>query len=235
MELKAKEIIAVLIPFFIAVSVCYLFGYWGAFKINVLEFITFGDVAKLAIYPIMGSLIFTVAGAVMSDVSAGHRLPPGGGVGSPISNFGFQYWRAIFALLILMIVLVVLYMPESVKWHLAIFLSLPFYLPFFHMEAVVKAVPSTKARSTIAMAFILLPGLAFAIGRDKAYQVKTGNSALLVDAARSNLPLLSDSKNPLAYMGLLGETYLIFESKTNTIVLIQKKADSPLFLLVKKQ
>ncbi len=49
MNLGIRDVIAVGVPYLIAVGACYMFGYWGTFHINVLEFISFADVAKLAI------------------------------------------------------------------------------------------------------------------------------------------------------------------------------------------
>ena len=58
MDLTLKMIATTLVPFFISVSVCYLFGYWGAFQINVLEFVSFTDIGKLAVFPMVGSVVF---------------------------------------------------------------------------------------------------------------------------------------------------------------------------------
>jgi len=47
MNFGIKEAFAVVVPYLIAVGACYLFGYWGAFHINVLEFISFADLASV--------------------------------------------------------------------------------------------------------------------------------------------------------------------------------------------
>jgi hypothetical protein len=79
MAINTKELISLSIPYFIGVGACYLFGYWGAIGVNVLEFIGFADIAKLAVYPLVAGMTFTALGAVFSEITTGKVLPIGGG------------------------------------------------------------------------------------------------------------------------------------------------------------
>ena len=78
MTIGTKEALAIGVPYLISVGTCYLFGYWGAFGINVLEFISFADLGAVAVYPLMVSLVFALAGVLFSELVRGliSRLVP---------------------------------------------------------------------------------------------------------------------------------------------------------------
>jgi hypothetical protein len=230
-RLGAKEFIAFGAPYMVAVGACYLIGYWGAFQINVFEYISFSDVVKLAIYPLMASLIFFLAGVVSSELLFSSHLPPGGGSKTGVSKLGFKHWRLVFAALILVIVLVVICAPEPGKWFLvATFLSL-FSTPLSHVSEVIELLPNPRIRATVLFLSLLLPAMSFAYGRQEAYFVKTGSANYFVNVERSQLPLEFDEKSRVAYLGLLGDLYVLREGKTGNIVFLKQRSDTPLFLM----
>lgn len=235
MDLTLKMIATTLVPFFISVSVCYLFGYWGAFQINVLEFVSFTDIGKLAVFPMVGSVVIGSVLFAVLDVTTSRPTMIDKDAGNSTPNRDFNFWRAICGLLIIGAALVINYMPEPANWFFATLLSIPLCLPLIHLRALVKALPNKDARTFAAVVIVLLPGLAFSFGRAEAYLVKTGTARLIVDVSRSNLALQGDMKNPPIYMGLLGETFVVFEPKTNSLVFIKQKGDSPLFLIARKK
>jgi hypothetical protein len=57
-EEKQFSIVSVVLPYGIALSLLYLFGYWSTFGINILHYASLSDVIKLAIYPVfIGALL----------------------------------------------------------------------------------------------------------------------------------------------------------------------------------
>lgn len=70
---------------------------------------------------------------------------------------------------------------------------------------------------------------------EQAYFVKTGASELFVDAVRSKLTLTGDAKDPITYIGFLGNVYVLRETRTGQIVFVKQSDDSPLFLVPKQQ
>ncbi|MFO1128457.1 MAG: hypothetical protein U1E66_08540 [Rhodospirillales bacterium] len=88
MNLTVKEMMAASVPYSVSVSACYMFGYWGTFKINPLEFIGFADLAKLAVYPFVASFVFMLTGMLIAHISSAHVFPVGGGSNSKIGVFG---------------------------------------------------------------------------------------------------------------------------------------------------
>jgi hypothetical protein len=90
-------------PYGFFIAVLYLFAFWGTFKLNILEFVGFADLAKLALYPLAASFIFLLMGAAISELARGDSLPPGGGADTKIGRFGRKHWRLLMAIYILLI------------------------------------------------------------------------------------------------------------------------------------
>ena len=230
-RLGAKEFLAFGAPYMVAVGVCYLIGYWGAFQINVFEYISFSDVVKLAIHPLLTSLVFFLAGVASSELLLSSRLPPGGGSKTVVSQFGFKHWRIVFAGLILIIVLVAIFAPEPGKWFVVAALLALFSTPLSHISEVIELLPNPRIRTTVLFLSLLLPAMSFAYGRQEAHRVKTGSANYFVNVERSKLPLEFDEKSQVAYLGLLGDLYVLREGKTGNIVFLRQRSDMPLFLI----
>ena len=235
MNFGIKEAVAVVVPYLIGVGACFQFGYWGAFHINVLEFISFADVAKLAVYPLMASLVFVLAGVLFSELVYWPHLPPGGGSKSKVGMFGQKYWRWLLALLICIVVLVAIYGPEPGKWFAVAMLVSLFSTPLTHLEKLIEVVPNPRTRAMALLLVLLLPSISFAYGRHQAFLVKTGASEQFVDVVHSKLPIASDEKNPVAYLGFLGSVYVLREAKTGQVIFVKQRDNSPLFIVSKPQ
>lgn len=231
MPINTKELLALSVPYFVAVGACYLFGYWGAIGINVLEFIGFADIAKLAVFPLVAGLLFSALGAVFSEMAAGEQLPIGGGEHTAVGRFGRRFARPILALVVLSILAVYFFAGEPMKWFVIAFLVMLFSAPLSHFEAIITAVPSPKARFLLLQTALLLPTLGFAYGRMDIYLVTKLISAKTVDVTRSKLPLVSEAKFPVVYLGLLGTTFVLRETKSGQLVLVKQRDEAPLFLI----
>lgn len=230
MNLGIRDVIAVGVPYLIAVGACYMFGYWGAFHINVLEFISFADVAKLAIYPLVASLVFFIAGVLVSELVFSPCLPPGGGASSKVGQFGQKHWRWFVAIPICIAVAGAIYGREPWKWLAVAMLLSPLSIPLAHLEKLIEVIPNPHARHTTLYLLLLLPMMSFVHGRLDAFYVKTGASGQFVDVVRSKLPIENDENNRVAYLGYLGNVYVLREAKTGQLVLVKQSDDSPLFL-----
>lgn len=233
MNIGIKEVIALTIPYLITVAICYLFGYWGSFNINVLEYISFADVAKLAIFPLIASLVFSFAGILLVQVVLVPDFPVGGGNSTKIGTFGLKHWRWLISLLIFITIIVITYGNEPQKWFLVAMLISMLSTHLTHIEWIKQIIPNPQIRATTLFLILFLPTTSFAYGKQKAYFVKTGQSGQFVDITRSKLTLIGDKKNPVAYLGFLGNVYVLREAKTEQIVLVKQREDSPIFLISK--
>jgi len=82
MRFRPKDVLVIGIPYLFLISLLNLFGYWGRFKINVLEFVGFSDVGKLAIYPLVAALAFVLIGMAIQELLHAPSFPSGGGTRS---------------------------------------------------------------------------------------------------------------------------------------------------------
>jgi hypothetical protein len=176
-----------------------------------------------------------LAGVLIAQLVSTPHFPPGGGAASSVGVFGRKYWRWLIALQIAIAILVATFAPEPGKWFIVAFLVALLSEPLTHVERIVELVPNPQARSITLFLLLLLPTISFAYGRQQAFLVKTGASEQFVDVARSKLPLASDAKNPVAYLGFLGNVYVLREAKTGQIIFVKQRDDSPLFLAPKPQ
>ena len=142
------------VPYGAAVCLVYLFAYWSSFKINVLEYIGFPDIARLALYLVLLSLLSLLFGLVISQILVGDRLPPGGGAHSPMSQFVFKHWRPIAALYISGIGAVAIFGREPEKWYLVAILSAFLSTLLSHVDLAIEIFPNPRVRSF--MLFVLL-------------------------------------------------------------------------------
>lgn len=233
MQLGLKETFAIGGPYLVAVAALYLFGYWGAFSINVLELISFSDVPKLAIYPLLASFVFLLAGALLAELVYSPHLPPGGGAATTPGRFGRNHWRSLLSLNVLAILGLSLFGPDPQKWFLVGLLIAFFSTPLSHLELLIEIVPNPKWRNTSLFMLLLLPGLAFAHGHQQAFLVKAGLPERVVEITRSNLPLASDTKNPVSYLGFLGGTHILYEALSGQVVFLKQPDDALLFIIPK--
>jgi hypothetical protein len=231
---SSKEFLAFSAPFMVIVGTFYLEGYWGSFQINALEYIFLADVIKLAIYPLMGSLILFLSAVAVAELSREPTRSQNEGNNTTVRQKSFKYWRLLLGGLIVLIGWIAIYMSASYKWlFIAILFSL-FSLPLSEVKEIIEVLPNARVRKTVLLLFLLLPALSFAFGKVEAYFAKIGAAHHIVDVERSKLPLQYDEKNRVAYLGLLGDHLVLLESKTSSIVFLKLRDDLHLFLVPNK-
>jgi len=229
-DLPYKKYLFLAIPYSGALSFFYLYGYWGFFRINVLEFISLSDLAKLALFPFIASFVSLAITILPSQLLGWNLFTPGAGAGTYIAKTGRKYWLYLVLLNFVLILLVFHIMPEPKKWfYIALLISL--YSVFLtYSRFMVELISNPSVRGFISWCPVLALGLAFHAGNKEAYLIKTGHGHNLIDIERSKLPLKYDEKNPVAYLGHISEYFALYESATDNIVLVKTKEDVPLFI-----
>ena len=228
-----KEFWTLAAPFFLAVAACFLFGYWGALGVNVLEFVGASDVLKLAVYPLLASVAFYGLGLLWSEILYRPYYPVGGGEHTPIGQFGRRHARPLLAILLASIVVVVLTIPGPYKWILVAPLLMPFGTALTHQEWAIALVPNPTARSNTFHILVVLPAIAFGYGRVDAEVAANPKTGKIVNIQRSSLKLIETEGKPVVYLGLLGDTFILLETSTGLTV-FSKRSDTPLILRTKR-
>lgn len=214
-----KSYLAVALSYCATVGALYLFGFWGAFEINVLEFVTLSDLLKLAIYPMLVLACVATVGAFHGELSA-KAFPIGGGANTPIGRFGRSNWEVILYLLSTIVLLIPLLMESPRKWLIVAFLLPILSIPLTHAAALIKWIPHPRIRFFVVYAGVLLAATAFATGRLDADRAKQGLAPLVVDVKRSGIALTEAPNKPVVYLGRLGEFFAVYETGTGQIVLL---------------
>ncbi len=102
--LKATTLLPILSAYFIAVGALYLWGFWGSFGVNVMEYLGLTDVVKVAAWPVGSAFIFLLLGIVAGETSPiSRRLPEGGGQHTPIGRWLNKYSRVLAVIFMLTI------------------------------------------------------------------------------------------------------------------------------------
>ncbi|MFA6055433.1 MAG: hypothetical protein WC769_08670 [Thermodesulfovibrionales bacterium] len=109
-----SKYISIVTPYGFVVASLYLFAFWGSFRLNILEFASFSDVIRLALYPLAISLIMFLPGFALSELISGNSLPTGGGADSTIGRLGHKHWRILVAADIVIALALAMFLDEPV-------------------------------------------------------------------------------------------------------------------------
>lgn len=208
--------------YFVFVGVLYLWGYWGSFGINVLEFAGISDIIKTTAYPIATTFGFFAVGAVFGEVlvdrSPGHEATLEGKFWSRVR----RHIELIAMLYIAGVVALFIFGPES-KWRvLPVLLALPIYAAVKRLGFLETAIPNEQTRSIFIFLLVSLPLFSYGQGKTKALAITEARSYTYltssIDGVAANSSTAKESR--LRYLGQVND-YLFFynpEGKTNAVV-----------------
>lgn len=210
-------------PYAIAVSTLYLWGYWGSFHINVLEYVSIADIVKAAIYPIASAFAFFAIGAVFgATMSPTLNLPPGGGRNTLVGRLlvksaPFVIWAYLSALLIYFL------LGTLEKWnYLPILFAMAVYFPLKATGVLLADLKSDEARS-IAV-FLLAALIPFSYGRGvlSANDVLTGKEFAFITSEVPGIqvgPGAKDTERP-RYVGKANDRFVFFDPTNGSVSLV---------------
>lgn len=213
------------------VTALYLFGYWGSFGLNVLEYIGIGDIVSHALMPFLASIVSLAFGAALSTISRGPSAPPPPPEVVNTIKFVQTYWRPLAILDGFAIALVLGLAPEPERWFLAIILIIPLTAMPTYLDFFIDLLPNPSVRSSVIGLSILLAALAFAEGRLQADHIVKGTGPLLVDVVGSGLQLKSDAAHPVSYVGHIEDFFVLYDSEQSQVVILNAQKVTSLTLL----
>ncbi len=231
------------VPYAIVVSVIYLFGYWGTFQINPLEYVGVSDLIKLAAYPLMTVLVLGMFGALFAEAYIAlmrwtrHGMP--------------TIYRRIVGIVMMLISLgslIVLplfyrHWPSSSAIHtvrlwsavVGGMVSLSGLTSYALSSArySTSISPSRLVRTMVILTIVAPLFCGYPFGRLLGSRhLKDGCAALEVDLKRSDL--LGQRIGQATYLGYLGNHTFMREWATGAIVIERIPEGRPLVLLPSK-
>lgn len=162
----------------------------------------------------------------------GESLPPGGGADSKIARFGFKHGRSIIGFLLVLIFFIGISGPEPYKWMIVALLVSFLATPLLRVEwiGVLMRPISPSYRHFALWAALIFPGLSFYQGRKDAFTITNGNLGSVVDLSRSTFSEHLQLKQPVAYLGLLGDFQILYEVTTKHVILLRQRDGSLLVI-----
>lgn len=203
------------------VSALYLFGYWGAFGLNIFELISLGDLLGHALFPFFAGLVSLFMGFAVSHLAVSPIFPPGAGRGTHIARFLERWGRYLIVLDLLSMIVIAVFGREPTKWVAVALLIVPFSGPLSSNDYIARRIPSPTVRQALVGVLLALASSAFAQGRLDAYRLQHEGGGQLVDLVKSGLQLPVDQRHPVSYVGHFGDFFILYESAKSQVVLLR--------------
>ena len=209
----------------------YLWGYWGRFGLNVLEYIGIGDMVSHAAIPFLASIVWLVVVFALSTLSQPHRaLPPPTEVANVVT-FLQTHWRSIAILDGFAIIWVVGHVAEPERWFVVIIFIVPLIPIPANLQLFIDLVPDSSVRFWLMWASVVVIALAFAEGRTQSDHILRGEGPLLVDVVGSGLQLKSDAAHPVSYVGHIADFFVLYDSAQSQIIFLNAQRVNSLTLI----
>jgi len=215
---KVLTVLLLIIGFSIMTAVCYLWGYWGTFNIEIIEHIDLGSLMVIATVPLLGmAIMMLVAVSMASILSIDLRSDPKRAQsGNATGIRSFIRPEAIYTLSLLGIIIIVV-IGGVAQWLL---LAIPFAFfttTFIVFNNIFEGYAINKRDLFFAVLIAtLLPSLAFGFGKTKGLLIEQGIDFKKVISA-NNLPINANSD--FRYLGSAGEYAFILDGHTNQTII----------------
>ncbi len=211
-------------PYAFTISLAYLFGYWSTFDINILEYISFTDVIKLSLYPLVVSLLSFIVGVIYSTVQQE--------VLKETTKERRKYKR-IYLLLAISLGIIIVVADRYYLWFIgAVLFAILFSILLDRVISLDKLFPkfSPNIRHTIIFLLISLPLLAFASGKIDGKHIIIGHNTRFAKASILKENKLLSDQEKLKFVGLAGK-YVLFLSEDNSMCFITTSQQIPILEL----
>lgn len=207
-------------PYALLVATLYLWGYWGSFHVNVLEYISIADIIKAAVYPIVSAFAVFAIGAIIGDaISPKLNLPAGGGAHTVVGKLLRALAPFVIVSYLLGVTLYFFYGPIT-KWeHLPVLFAIAIYLPLKSTGVLQDDIKSEGARSIAVFLLATLVPFSYGRGALEAHAIRDGHAfSYVVSGLPGSQPASSaDPSQRLRYIGKASERYAFFEPVAQTV------------------
>lgn len=147
-DIKQFPLLSFVLPFALATSLLYLFGFWSSFQINILEYVSLPDVIQLAIYPlVIGALLSLLSFYVNVMTLTPFTADPQ----KAFITVNRKVSKSINWIALLLVVAILFFLPTG-TWYVTAGLLLGMLVSFNFVNADIfkKYIPHASARSNVA-------------------------------------------------------------------------------------
>jgi hypothetical protein len=218
-------------PYSIFVGLCYLWGYWSVFDINILQYAGITDVAASALYPMMLALAFISVGYLSSQTFANKThsrvfevFPPPEEVISIFRKHG-----GIIITLYVVCCALFIALAGQIKWMaLPVLIAVP--MTFIVMNKLRFAVEgfSRSAQAMTLFGIIFLPIYGFGQGKVGGEIILDGIHFTYLSSSEGG-PDVPKSQSPidaLRFLGHAGEFDFFYDPKLLSVSVSKTQDDS---------
>jgi hypothetical protein len=211
------------------ISLLYLFGFWGTFNINVLEYIALTDVIKNALYPLIYSSIFIVLGLIIGSlltVPLTKIMPPGGGKDLPEAKI-FRWLLMLMALFVLGLALhLILFEVDNARWFKVAVLVSPIVIVMVGNAEFASGYINNKHLRTLIVSTLCVTLLySYGWGAVHAERAKISDQMFKINGKITNQK----------YLGWAGGFLFLWDSTKSTVVVKSKSTIQSMELSVPKK
>ena len=190
----------------------YVWGYWGSFDVNPLQYMGIEDVAKTAIIPLASTLLIFVLANLVSEFLSRDTFPYGGGPDTALRRFVWRHERFFWTIYLVALIAFALAAKSPIKWFviagwagwgLAIILK---------RQGVLKEIQNLNFRVALLVVLSSVPIMAYAIGSEQAAEIANGVQYAYV--VSSNIQAINEQINThdpcgLRFIGRIGQTIFV--------------------------
>lgn len=225
-SIKLQKIITLLPPYSLIVSLLYLFGFWGTFNIDVLEYISLSDVIKSALYPLTYSSIFIVLGVAIGNVfntSLVKAMPVGDGQYLPIAKYIRWLFRLLELILVILALYVIFFEVGNTRWHtVAVLLSFTLVRIVVNADFASECIKNKQERDFIVIILSIILLNSYGWGAKQAERVTSSEQVIKINGKKSEKK----------YIGWAGDFLILWDSSKSTVSVKSKSTIKSLELFV---
>ncbi|WP_186172045.1 hypothetical protein [Vibrio chagasii] len=215
--MKLQQVLALLTPYSLFISILYLFGFWSSFNVNVLEYIALSDVLKSAMTPLLYSaLLVTVGFSIgnMLGMPLAKHLPAGGGQHLPVARYVRLAFKVMFWVLLSAIIYQIVFDSGNYRWFKVAALSM-LIVPVIVGDAreLEDYIPYKHVRVIVVNVLVAVAVYAFGWGAIDAKAAKTNEQDLKINGLEVEHQ----------YVGWAGDYLFLWDNKNSTVIAKAKR------------
>lgn len=242
-KIVVKPSFQLFIYYLIATSAAYHLGFWYQFKIDVFQFMSLGDIPRLAIWPVLAFFVFFMIGTLLSPVLIAEKE-----IDERLSKNLANYpdrWYAIFKSAPYLWVIVCIYLSGIIAmainndpnfWAAASMLVGVFFAVYAERRMVIS-LSKAATKNSLVYIMVMVPIIAIGNGITNSTKIIMGSEyrrALLTSATRAAAGL-KDGQELRFLAETASDVILMVDSGPSVLVLPRDRVDSMILIPIKNK